>query len=209
MKHALNTVIICFLVIAGLTTAAHSKSKEIQLGSTLDNLQTAYLSEATAHRLYQQYAEKADEEGYQQLASMFRAIARGEEIHAANLAALINPSGSLPAPDPGEFVVKSTKENLQFAEADQVYETDVMYPAFIKQARQEKNERAAQVFNYALAAEPAHLAMYRQALKDLDGYRGNHVDFLVCPGCGRTTRSTKDATCPVCSMPSENFETVR
>ena len=52
--------------------------------STLDNLQAAFNGESNANARYLAFAKKADEEGYGQVASLFRAAARAEEIHAAN-----------------------------------------------------------------------------------------------------------------------------
>lgn len=218
----IGSIVFSFTVAAALMTTALAKEQEaapqkphavtaetVQVGSTLENLQTGYGVEENSSRRYAAYAARADEEGYHQVASMFRAIARGEAIHAASLVGVMQKYGATPAPSSEPIVVMSTLENLDFAAADQDYEADVMYPAFIKQARKEGNKDAERVFNQALAAEPTHRTWYRQALKDLDGYRGENVSFSVCGGCGMTTRTMKESACAICSSPHELFEEVR
>ncbi|MBU0507204.1 rubrerythrin family protein [bacterium] len=212
-RYHLAVLSCTFLLTAG--AIAHASGAEPtranqseQRATTLDNLQMGYRAEINSHRRYLEYGKRADEEGYHQVASMFRAVARGEEIHAANIAAVIGKMGLTPEKDEEPLIVMSTRENLEFAAADQVYEKDTMYPAFIEQARKERNEAAVQVFSQALAAEPTHLAWYQQVLKDLDGDKGENVEFFVCSHCGKTARPLNEATCSVCSAPREGFEKV-
>jgi len=180
-----------------------------KVGRTMDNLQTAYYTESHESALYKEFAKKADEEGYGQLASMFRAIGRAEDIHAATKAALIEQRGGTPEMNSEPLTVMTTKENLALAMASESYEKDVMYDGFIEQARKEKDRAAEKVFRFAVAAEPTHQAMFKQALDDIEGYRGDNVQFLVCPGCGMTFRSTSKEACPTCSTPKERFEQIR
>jgi rubrerythrin len=212
-----------FFVAALLTTAAHGRDPEsvkqesardsaahsVQVGTTLENLQTAYYAESNETALYRAFARKADEEGYHQVASMFRAVARAEEIHATSKAALISKLGGTPKADMDSMTVLSTRENLEFAMASETYERDAMYPEFVKQAKTEKNQAAVRIFTLDQAAEPGHHAMFEQTLADLEGYRGENVEVLVCPVCGRTVRAMREAVCPVCSTPKEKFEKVK
>lgn len=52
--------------------------------STLDNLKNAFAGESQANRKYLAFAKKADEEGFQQVAKLFRAAAEAETVHAHN-----------------------------------------------------------------------------------------------------------------------------
>ena len=52
--------------------------------STLDNLKEAFAGESQANRKYLAFAKKADEEGYHQVAKLFRAAAAAETVHAHN-----------------------------------------------------------------------------------------------------------------------------
>ena len=112
--------------------------------TTLDNLQAGFNGESNAHSRYLAFAEKADQEGYGEVASLFRAAAKAEEVHAANHAAVIKKMGGTPEAKIETPVVKSTKENLEAAIKGESYERDTMYPEFLKQARAEGNRDAVQ-----------------------------------------------------------------
>ncbi len=60
----------------------------------IDNLRTAFNNESNAHIRYIEFAAKADGEGWRGVASLFRAAARAEEIHAANHARVLHPLGA-------------------------------------------------------------------------------------------------------------------
>jgi rubrerythrin len=211
-------VSVTFLCTAASAQGTMTDSKRIpgrlmtdstRAHSTLDNLQTCYYTESYEHRLYSRFADRADSQGYGQVASMFRAISRAEQIHADSKAALIGEMGATPQESSDPITVGTTRENLEFALASETYENNVMYADAIKLAHKEKNQAAAQAFAFATAAEPTHVAMFRQALDDMDGYRGENIDFYVCPVCGTTVRALHGSRCPVCSTPMERFERIR
>jgi rubrerythrin len=52
--------------------------------SSKDNLKAAFTGESMANRTYLAFAKKADEEGYPQIAKLFRAAAAAETVHAFN-----------------------------------------------------------------------------------------------------------------------------
>ncbi|KUK00360.1 MAG: Rubrerythrin, partial [Methanobacteriaceae archaeon 41_258] len=52
--------------------------------STLENLKEAFAGESQANRKYLAFSKKADEEGYPQIAKLFRAAAAAEAVHARN-----------------------------------------------------------------------------------------------------------------------------
>ena len=114
---------------------------------TLANLQAAYKGESNAHARYQEFAKKADQEGYAGVASLFRAASRAEQIHAANHAVVIKKLGATPQAKIETPAPKSTRENLEAAIKGETYERDEMYPAFLKQARQDGNADAIQTLN--------------------------------------------------------------
>jgi rubrerythrin len=64
--------------------------------TTLENLQAAYNGESNAHSRYLAFAKQASLEGYGEVASLFRAAARAEEIHASNHAAVLRMLGAVP-----------------------------------------------------------------------------------------------------------------
>ncbi|MEP0815136.1 MAG: hypothetical protein HRF49_10810 [bacterium] len=179
----------------------------LKAGSTLDNLLAAFGGESNANAKYLAFAAKADEEGYAGAASLFRAAARAEEIHAARHAVEIKKLGGEPhceiaPPPPG-----TTAENLAAAIAGETYERDVMYPAFIEVAKSEGRPGAEKACAYALAAEAEHAKLYGEALANLDSWREPRT-FYVCPVCGYTTEHPDFDDCPVCRAARAKFEGV-
>ena len=160
MKVTRAVVILVSLVL--LTSFAASAT------STLQNLQTAFNGESNAHARYLAFAKKAETEGYGEVASLFRAAARAEEIHANNHAVVIKKLGGKPEAKIETPDVKTTRENLEAAIKGESYERDTMYPEFLKQARQVRNTEAIQTFNFSKTAEAEHAKLYTTALKNLD-----------------------------------------
>jgi rubrerythrin len=175
--------------------------------STMSNLEAAFKGESNARARYLAFAAKADTEGYGGAASLFRAAARAEQIHAANHAGVIRQLGGEPALKLQDPLVKSTRENLEAALQGETYERDEMYPAFIRLAKAEANPTALRTFTYALAAEAEHAKLYAEALRDLENMRASRA-FYVCPVCGFTTQSADLKACPTCTTPKEIFEQV-
>ncbi len=175
---------------------------------TLDNLQTAFNGESNANARYLAFAKQAEKEGYGPVASLFRAAARAEEIHAANHAAVIKKMGGTPQAKIEMPDVKSTAENLAAAIKGETYERDVMYPEFIKQAKAERNTDALQTFNYAKMAEAEHAKLYTEAKDELAKLKGAAIKYYVCTVCGYTTKKIDFEKCPACFSPKEKYTAV-
>jgi rubrerythrin len=176
---------------------------------TLDNLQTGFNGESNAHARYLAFAEKADQEGYGQVASLFRVAAKAEDVHAANHAAVIKKMGGTPQAKIDAPVVKSTKENLEAAIKGESYERDTMYPEFLKQARAEGYRDAVQTFNYAKTAEGEHAKLNTEALNNLPRLKGSKAkDYFVCTVCGYTTSKLGFSKCPSCFTHKDKYEKV-
>lgn len=194
---------VALLISCGLASVASAE------GNTLQNMQAAFNGESNAHARYLAFAKQADREGYGEVASLFRAAARAEEVHAGNHAAVIKEMGGVPEAKIESPEVKSTRENLQAAIKGETYERDSMYPGFLKQARQDRNKAALKSLNFAKTAEAEHAKLYASALANLDHLKGSQsATFFVCPTCGYTTREANFAQCPSCFSPREKFEKV-
>jgi len=176
---------------------------------TLENLQTAFNGESNANARYLAFAEKADKEGYGQVASLFRAAAKSESVHAAGLSKAIKELKAEPKADVKKPEVKSTKDNLAAALKGETYESGTMYPGFIKQAETDKNTFAVKVYNGALKAEVEHAKFYKDALANMDAWKKGTKSFLVCSVCGYTTVDMTLKKCPVCSVPRNKFDEVK
>jgi rubrerythrin len=195
-----------FVCCARASLAAEAKpATPAKAPTTLENLMKTFDGESNAHARYLAFAKKADEEGYGQVASLFRAAAASEEVHFKAQAEVIKKMGGTPKADVKAPDVKSTKENLEAAVKGESYERDTMYPEFIKVAEKEKTDAALEVFNEAKAAETAHAKLYQEALGNLDSWKAGKKDFFVCPECGNTVIALTFEKCPVCATPKDKF----
>lgn len=177
--------------------------------TTLENLQSAFQGESNAHARYLAFAHQADADGYGEVASLFRAAARAEAIHAENHSVVIRQLGGTAEPKLDAVKVGTTKENLQTAIKGETWERDTMYPEYLRQAREEGVSDAARTFNLAGKAEAEHARLFSNALASIDTLKGSaSKTFYVCPVCGYTTAELTFERCPVCFTPKEQFEKV-
>jgi rubrerythrin len=163
--------------------------------TTLDNLAAAFAGESQARNKYIAFAKKADDEGFPQVARLFRAAAHAEYVHAQNHFRAME-------------AIKSTAENLEAAISGENYEVVTMYPPFIAEAEAEGQKRAKTSFNYAYEVEKVHENLYRGALASL-AQPQEEYDYYVCPVCGYTHPRSAPEKCPVCGTPGSRFETVK
>ena len=201
-------VAAAFLFTACSSTPDTKQSASLdppKANKTIDNLQTAFNGESNAKARYLAFAQKAETEGYSKLASLFRAAARAEDIHANNHADVIRKMGATPNADIKTPEVKSTSENLDVAIKGETYERDTMYPDFLKVAREEGNKDAVRTFNLAKEAEAEHAKLYTEANNSLPQWKTNAQPFYVCPSCGYTTGALNFEKCPVDFTSREKF----
>jgi rubrerythrin len=183
--------------------------------TTVQNLMAAFEGESNAHAKYTAFAVKADAEGLGGIASLFRAAARAEQIHANNHARVIGQLGGHAECAIHPVAVQGTLENLKVALGGENYEIDTMYPGFLVEANQRQNKAAIRTFTWALEAEKTHSRLYGEAIALLeagkqDSWIGAARDFYVCTACGYTSESPDEHDrCPVCNLPWEKFEIVR
>jgi rubrerythrin len=154
------------------------------------------------------FAVQAELDGYRDVASLFRAAARSEQIHADNHARVIRSLGGEPHCKIQQVLVSDTATDLERAIRGEEYERDVMYPEFIAEAKMSHQNAAARSFQYALEAEGEHAALFRAALENLKIGEGQ-VEYFVCAVCGFTTCDVSLMQCAICQNPRERFETVR
>ena len=103
--------------------------------------------------------------------------------------------------------IKPTRENLQAAIGGEHYEFTKMYPAFIEQAKADKNEGAETSFTWANKVEKIHHALYEKALEALEaGGSLKGEPYFVCQGCGYTVGGQAPERCPICGAPRNKFK---
>lgn len=175
-----------------------------QAGTTLENLKAAVCGETGATTKYTAYAAAADEQGFPQIARLFRATAAAEKIHIEMEAKLVEaeePDYVRPTAEADAPV--TTDVNLIDAALGEIYETSDMYPTFIKIAEAEGNEAAVRVFTRAKLAEAYHAERYLDAYNIIDRESDEH--YYLCPVCGYIEKGRGDGRCPVCGVPAEKF----
>ena len=160
---------------------------------TTDNLATAFAGESQANRKYLAFAKKAGQDGFPEIAKLFRAAAEAETVHAhAHLRAMAG--------------VKDTKENVKAAIAGEHHEFMSMYPEFLKTAEDEKHAPAIASFRYALAVEKVHHDLYTEALKAIESGKDlPKREVYVCPICGNTVYDSAPDQCSVCKARGSTF----
>ena len=130
---------------------------------TEQNLKDAFAGESQANRRYLYFAQKADVEGYNDVAVVFRSTAEGETGHAHGHLEYLEESG-----DPATGLpFGNTVNNLMSAIAGEVHEYTDMYPGMAKTARDEGFEEIADWFETLAKAEKSHAGKFQRTLDAL------------------------------------------
>jgi rubrerythrin len=159
--------------------------------TTLENLKEAFAGESQAHQKYRAFANKAQQDGFDSIAKLFRLTAEAERIHA---------EGHLKALDG----VGSTADNLQAAISGETHEFSDMYPPMVKQAIAD-GHKARRMFEYAVAAEEVHAKLYQMALEAVKQGKDLVAEFYLCPICGFIEMGKPEKSCPICGTKPEKF----
>ena len=132
---------------------------------TEQNLKDAFAGESQANRRYLYFAQKADIEGYNDVAAVFRSTAEGETGHAHGHMEHLVEGG---VGDPGtDMPAKEVKEMLASAVHGETHEYTDMYPGMAKTAREEGFDEIADWFETLAKAERSHANRYQKALDSL------------------------------------------
>ena len=174
---------------------------------TILDLKDAFKGETTASAKYAAYSKKALEDGYKNIAVLFKAASHAEKIHANNHKKALEELGDKPVDFNPEFEVKSTKDNLQDAINGETYEVTTMYPEFIETAKAAKVRNAIVTFNYAYKTEMKHKILFEAAMDSLNEGKEPELPsiYRVCPLCGNTYETEVPGKCGICGEPAEDF----
>jgi rubrerythrin len=159
---------------------------------TEQNLMDAFAGESQANRKYLAFAKKADQQGFAQVAKLFRAAAEAETVHAHAHLRVLGGIGD-------------TKDNLKEAVAGETHEFKSMYPDMIEEAVREDNKAAERSFRYANEVEKIHAELYQKALDGIEGPQQEVECYYVCSVCGYTCEEEPPETCPVCNAKAKAF----
>ena len=130
---------------------------------THDNLKEAFAGESQANRRYLYFAQKADVEGYPDVAALFRSVAEGETGHAFGHFDFLAAAGDPVTGEP----VGPTDDNLKSAIAGETYEYTEMYPGFAKTAREEGFEEISEWLETLARAEKSHAGRFTEGLESI------------------------------------------
>jgi rubrerythrin len=165
------------------------------MAGTKDNLKEAFAGESQANQKYLAFAEKAERDGFPNIALLFRTTAMAERLHAAGHFGALDGVGS-------------TADNLQAAIDGETYEYTEMYPPMLKQAEAD-GHKAKRMFGYAVKAEEVHARLYKKALEAAKtGKDLAETKFYLCSVCGHIEFGAPPESCPVCGAKASKFVTV-
>lgn len=155
-----------------------------------DAFYQTYVGEAKAALRLKVYANKAEQEGYPQIAKLFRVIAHSEEIHGERSLRLLKE-------------IKSTEENIQASFESETNVAEVGYDNFIKIATEANNNAALLFFSQSRDVEDVHAGLYKEAMNHLMEER--ETVYYVCKICGYISDGILPDKCPVCNVKKEQF----
>ncbi|WP_048147757.1 rubrerythrin family protein [Palaeococcus ferrophilus] len=156
-------------------------------------LEDAFAGESMAHMRYLIFAEKAEKEGFHNIAKLFRAIAHAEFVHAKNHFIALGKLGKTP-------------ENLQMGIEGETFEVEEMYPVYNNAADFQGEKDAVRTTRYALEAEKIHAELYKKAKETAESGKDIEIERVyICPVCGYTAVDEAPEYCPVCGAPRDKF----
>lgn len=136
---------------------------QLKGSKTHESLKEAFAGESQANRRYLYFAAKADVEGQNDVAAVFRSTAEGETGHAHGhleyMEACGDPATGLP--------IGSSRDNLKASIAGETHEYTDMYPGMAKTARDEDFDEIADWFETLAKAERSHANRFQKALDAL------------------------------------------
>jgi rubrerythrin len=160
---------------------------------TKANLEAAFAGESQASMKYKIFADKAEEEGYPEVARLFRAISFAEQVHATNHFKQLQG-------------IQDTAGNLGAAIGGESFENTEMYPAYDAVAKLQGEKGAVLSIHYALEAEKIHEAMYGEAKQLVEmGKDKAALPVYICPTCGYTVIGDPPDKCPVSQTAKGKF----
>jgi rubrerythrin len=175
---------------------------------TIANLRSEYQKESNAATKYNAYATKAKEEGYPQIATLFKAASQSEFIHGTHARLALERLGVDMELEANDYKVRSTAENLQDAINEQSTQAADVYPGYISTAKEENVVDALKAFTWASNTEKKHIEFLKTALAALNDKKTETLPafYWICPKCGNTfNEETPQEKCPFCYTPREKY----
>jgi rubrerythrin len=164
--------------------------------TTKENAMAAFAGESQANRKYQAFSEKAAEDGFRNVATLFKAASEAEAIHAKKLLKVLTAVGA-------------TEKNLEASITGETHEYMKMYPDFIKSAESESVSDAILAFTHAMKAEQVHATLYKKAYDAVkSGHDLGREKIFLCPVCGNIEIGKPPEKCPICGVFGKQFREI-
>lgn len=177
--------------------------------ATEQNLKNAFSGESQANVRYTVFGNRAQEEGFNNVARLFTAITFAEQVHAGNYFKILSylKEASITYGMAG-FGPGDTSKNLGIAVDGETFEITEMYPAYKEKATKEKAGDAELSFSMTLEAEKSHLKLFKSAKETVDSGRDLQIGKIyICPVCGNAFGDEAPDRCPICGTQNEKFKT--
>ena len=173
--------------------------KDLQGTITQANLLAAFAGESQARNKYTYFAGKAEKDGFEQIAEIFRETAHNEQEHAEIWFKLLNG---------GE--ISDTATNLGDAADGENYEWTNMYKTFAEEAREEGFDHIAFLFDSEAKIEKEHEERFRKLLENVENglvFSRDEEKIWICSNCGNIVIGKEAPNqCPVCKKPKGYFK---
>lgn len=155
-----------------------------------NELYQAYVGEAKAVLRLVLFAEKAEAEGYPQIAHLFRVVAESEKIHGKRVLRLLRE-------------IAGTEENLKASFESETQVAEVAYDKMIKMATELGDGAALTILTNSRDVEDIHAKLYKEAMNHMMEER--ETTYHVCDVCGYVSDGVVPDVCPVCGAKKDHF----
>lgn len=190
--------------------AGYKSGRSVKGTETEKNLLKAFAGESQARNRYHMFAEKAHEDGFEQIAAIFDETAHNEKLHAQTFFAFLEGGdleivAAYPAGKVG-----TTEENLLAAAEGEHEEFVKLYPLFADVAEKEGFIKIANQFRMVAKVEKEHEDRYRKLAENVKSgkvFAKDAETAWICRECGHVHIGKQTpAACPVCQNPKAVFE---
>lgn len=206
----ISTAVCVNNLLNNKNTYSHMDQKSIKGTRTEHNLLASFAGESQARSRYTLFAEKAKEEGYEQIAAVFLETAEQELSHARMFFSLLEGGTVEITAGYPAGVVGDTAKNLAEAAAGEREEWSDLYESFAKVAQEEGFPQIANTYKLIAKVEQMHEARYLKLLERMENgtvFEDAEPVEWMCRQCGFTiTAKSAPKRCPVCGRPQGWFE---
>ena len=157
------------------------------------NLAFAFAEESRTAARDAVFSLKAEEEGFRQLARLFRAMANAGLVHRQRFLLLMRGK------------ISATEENLKEAFQNKNRVVEECYPGMIEDAS-EASKAVKKAFLQSRKTDAEHAEFYRKAMENM--FSKDYMEYYVCQICGHIHEDFAPENCPVCQAVVSRFKKI-